>query len=325
MKSLSLQSAHFLYLEKSYQEWLQTIGFADPTVNNWPAHVHELLHYLESRGVQHITTVSHLQVQDFIFHIKYRKNHSRPGALSSSSINTIINAINSFARYLNSTGKYVLDLTLERAENDQEVPVVLSVQEIKALYEATFCASRENPVAMGQRDRAMITIFYGCGLRKMEGTMLNLSDVDLQKNRVFVRKGKGNKQRYVPIAEKHAEDLRAYIQEGRDWFLYEHYAKRYTDKYVSKKGASNSEALFIGKHGDRMSKFYQRLTILKERAGIEKSFGLHTLRHSIATHLAMSGMGIEEISRFLGHATLDATQIYVHLAHELKQEDNGGI
>lgn len=323
MKSLSLQSAHFLYLEKSYQEWLQTIGYADPTVNNWPAHVHELLFFLEGRGAQHITTVSHLQMQDFIFHIKYRKNHSRAGALSSSSINTIINAINSFAKYLNSTGKYVLDLTLERAEANQEVPVVLSVQEIRELYEATFYASRENPVAMGQRDRAMIAIFYGCGLRKMEGTMLNLSDIDLQNRRVFVRKGKGNKQRYVPIAEKVAEDLKAYMQEGRDWFLYEHYAKRYTDKYASKKRASDNEAFFLGQRGSRMQWYYKRLSVLKERAGIEKPFGLHTLRHSIATHLAMSGMEIEEISRFLGHATLDATQIYVHLVHELKQEDNG--
>lgn len=325
MKTLLLQSSHYLYLEKSYQEWLQTIGYADPTVNNWPSHVHELLYYLEGRGIHHITLVNAHHINDFVFHVKYRSNTARPGALSSSSINTIINAVNSFAKYLNSTGKYVLDLTLERVEDDTPVPVVLTVQEIKQLYEATFQPSRENPVAMGQRDRAIIAIFYGCGLRKMEGTLLDISDIDLNKNLLLVRKGKGNKQRYVPIASKHAEDIRQYLQEGRDWFLYEHYAKRYTDKYPKRKEASDQEAFFIGQHGERMMKFYQRLAHLKEMAGIEKSFGLHTLRHSIATHLSMSGMEIEEISRFLGHATLDSTQIYVHLAHELKNEENEGF
>ncbi|WP_315814173.1 tyrosine-type recombinase/integrase [Paraflavitalea speifideaquila] len=103
---------------------------------------------------------------------------------------------------------------------------------------------------MGQRDRAIIAVFYGCGLRKMEGTMLNLTDIDLQKRLLFVRKGKGNKQRYVPIAARHAEDIRRYLE------------------------------------------------------GIEKQFGLHTLRHSIATHLSLSGIPIEEIARFLGHSSL---------------------
>jgi integrase/recombinase XerD len=62
---------------------------------------------------------------------------------------------------------------------------------------------------MGQRDRALIAVFYGCGLRKMEGTRLNLDDIDLNKKLLFVRNGKGGKQRYVPIASKHAEDIRS--------------------------------------------------------------------------------------------------------------------
>ncbi|WP_315814214.1 tyrosine-type recombinase/integrase [Paraflavitalea speifideaquila] len=74
-----------------------------------------------------------------------------------------------------------------------------------------------------------------------------------------------------------------------------------------------------------MKRFYQRLEYLKEKAGIEKQFGLHTLRHSIATHLFLNGMPIEEIARFLGHSSLDSTQIYVHLAHELKNQKDGSL
>src|SRR5688572_25902914 len=223
MKTLPLKSAHYLYWLQSYEQWLQIIGYAEPTINNWPAHVNELLHYLERRHIHHITLVDNHHINEFIGYIKHRSNTKAPGALSSSSINTIINAVNSFTRYLNSTGKYMLDYAVERAEDDIKMPAVLSIQEVKSLYEATFQPSRENSLAMGQRDRALISVFYGCGLRKMEGTQLNTGDIDLNKKLVFVRKGKGGKQRYVPIASKHAEDIRSYITEGREWFMHEHY------------------------------------------------------------------------------------------------------
>lgn len=323
MKTLSIQSAHYLYWLKSYEQWLQIIGYAEPTINNWPAHVNELLHYLENRHIHHITLVDNHHINEFISYIKHRSNSKAPGALSSSSINTIINAVNSFTRYLNTTGKYVLDYTVERAEEDIKIPVILTIQDIKRLYDATFYPSRENSLAMGQRDRALIAIFYGCGLRKMEGTQLNLDDIDLSKRLLFVRKGKGGKQRYVPIASKHAEDIRSYIAEGREWFLYHHHSPRYTSKYAKRKQASDEDAFFISQRGCRMTDFYKRLDYLKEKAGIEKQFGLHTLRHSIATHLLQSGMPIEEIARFLGHSTLDSTQIYTHLNNDLNSKPDG--
>jgi site-specific recombinase XerD len=325
MKKLILQTSHYEYLLQSYTEWLQTIGYADPTIEKWPVHVRELLHYLERKNILHLTLVNNRHIQDFLQHINHRSNTARPGALSSSSINTIINGINNFAGYLNSTGKYMLDFTTERAIDNIPVPAVLTISEVKALYEATFLPQRENTLAMGQRDRAMIAVFYGCGLRRMEGIQLNCSDMDLGKKLVFVRKGKGNKQRHVPIAIKHAADIRSYLEEGRDWFLYEHYGGQYTHKYAKRKEAPDEGAFFVGQHGKRMKDFYQRLSYLKEQTGIEKQFGLHTLRHSIATHLAISGMSIEEIARFLGHSTLDSTQIYVHLAHELKNNENGKV
>ena len=319
MKTLPLQSFHYQYLEQSFREWLQIIGYADPTVKNSPVHVRELLHYLEGKGIHHITGVRCQDVDDFFHYIQHRANQSRPGALSSSSINTIINAVNSFARYLNNTGKYVLDITPGRAEADTPLQAVLTIQEIKALYEATFLPHREGGAAMGQRDRAMIAVFYGCGLRRLEGIQLNLSDINLSKRMLLVRRGKGNKQRHVPIANQHVEDIRIYVEEGRDWFLYEHYARDYTSKFPQKKQVSDEGALFIGQNGGRMKSFYQRLHYLAEKAGIDKPFSLHTLRHSIATHLLQSGMELEEIAKFLGHGSLVSTQIYTHLAHELNK------
>jgi site-specific recombinase XerD len=319
MKKLTLQSAHYLYLEQSYLEWLEVIGYSPSAIKNWPVHVHELLHYLEGKNIKNITLVSSEHVQWFINYIKYRRNHTRAGALSSSSINGIINAINSFATYLNSTGKYLLDVTPIREENNTSVTTILSIEEVKALYEATFSVHRGDNMAIGQRDRAIIAIFYGCGLRREEGMSLNLADIDLDRKLLFVRKGKGNKQRYVPIAAKHVEDIRTYITEGRDWFLYRHYAEHYNRKYPQRKSIPDEDAFFIGQHGQRMKSFYQRLEYMRDKAGIETHFGLHTLRHSIATHLLQSGMSIEEIARFLGHSSLDSTQIYTHIVNQLKR------
>lgn len=323
MKALSLESAHYLYWLQSYGQWLQIIGYSESAVKNWPTHVRELMHYLESRRVYHVTLIDNLHINQFVGYVKNRVNTTREGALSSSSINVIINAVNSFIRYLNTTGKLLLDYSTERAEEDVPAPVVLSIQEIKRLYDVTFLQHRENSLAMGQRDRALIAIFYGCGLRKMEGTQLNLDDIDLNKKLLFVRKGKGGKQRYVPIASKHAEDIRSYIMEGREWFLHEHYARDYTRKYAKRKEASNDGAFFISQRGCRMTEFYKRLEYLKDKAGIDKQFGLHSLRHSIATHLLQSGMPIEEIARFLGHSTLDSTQIYTHLTNDLNHNPDG--
>ena len=323
MKALPLQTAHYLYWLQSFEQWLQIIGYSESAIKNWPTHVRELMHFLESRHINHINLIDNHHINQFIAHIKQRVNTIQEGALSSSSINSIINAVNCFTRYLNTSGKFILDYTVERAEDDIKLPTVLSIQEIKSLYDATFLPYRENSIAMGQRDRAIIAVFYGCGLRKMEGTALNLEDIDLNKRLVFVRRGKGGKQRYVPIASKHAEDIRSYITEGREWFLHEHYARDYTRKYAKRKQVPDDGAFFISQKGSRLTWFYPRITYLKEKAGIEKRFGLHDLRHSIATHLLQSGMPIEEISRFLGHSSLDSTQIYTHLTSNLNSKPDG--
>lgn len=320
MKSLTLQSSHYRYLEKSYREYLQILGYAEPTVKKWPEHIREFLHWLESINVEHITSVSVHHVNDFTTYIKRRRSQRKNGsALSASHINTILNAVTVFSKFLNSTGKYFLDIRADREQIDAIERIILSVAEIKELYEATFLPHRENTLAIGQRDRAIIAVFYGCGLRRSEGKALNISDVDLENKLLFVRKGKGNKQRYVPIANKHFEDIKSYLTEGREWFLYDHFYNYHNVKHgklYEKKPNVDEEAFFISQFGNRMNEFYQRLEVMKGRAEINKAVTLHGLRHSIATHLLQSGMDIEEIAKFLGHSSLASTQIYTHIVNE---------
>jgi integrase/recombinase XerD len=318
MLSLEIKSSHYNYLLKSFKEYLQTLGYATGTVESWPIHLREFLHYIESNGIISILNIESSHITNFITHIKQRKNRTKNGALSSSSINKIINALNVFIKFINSTAGFLVESSAERAEDNIGERIILTIAEIKQLYEATFLPHRENSIAMGQRDRAIIAIFYGCGLRRSEGKNLNINDIDLNKKLLFVRKGKGNKQRYVPIAAKHVADIKDYLQEGREWFLYNHNANAEWNcgvhgKSLVKKEQANDIAFFVSQNGIRMQEFYQRLAQMKTRAELEKNITLHGLRHSIATHLLQSGMDIEEIAKFLGHSSLASTQLYTHI------------
>lgn len=323
MKHLSLANPSFIYLEHSFKEWLTTIGYADTTIKRWPVYVREFLHYLETKHMTQITQVTPSITYRFIHHIKHRKSTATGTALSNNSINAITNAVNAFANYLNTTDKHTLDISPKLLAQNTLERCVLSKEDIHQLYQATFMPHRENSTAIGQRDRAIIALFYGCGLRKDEGRNLNLFDVDLHKRLVFIRRAKGNKQRYVPIAAKHAQDLQNYIEYGRNWFLQDNATYRSLKKATEPVEVKHStlktdtEAFLINIFGTRLCDYGHILNRLNTQAGLLVNLTTHTLRHSIATHLLQSGMKLEDIAKFLGHASLESTQIYTHLLNPI--------
>ena len=152
----------------------------------------------------------------------------------------------------------------------------------------------------------MLTIFYGCGLRRNEGYHLTIDDINFDKQILHVRKGKANKERLVPINKANLKYLQNYVYDGRTLLL--------KDKRES--------AFFINERGNRLTaqSMSIRLKILQQRTEDitlqEKNVRLHVLRHSIATHLLANGMPLENISRFLGHNSLESTQVYTHLINQ---------
>jgi site-specific recombinase XerD len=176
----------------------------------------------------------------------------------------------------------------------RNIKTIFSKEEIKALQMA--CGSD----VLGMRDKAMISIYYGCGLRRNEGLNLDVNDILFNKNLVYVRKGKNYKERYVPMTEGVKEELQNYVDYARAVLM-----------------KSPVKALFLTVRGNRLGSnaMADRLQILKDKAEINKEAGLHALRHSIATHLLQSGMELDKIKRFLGHSSLESTQIYTHLKH----------
>ncbi len=104
MLSLEIKSTHYNYLLKSFKEYLQTLGYATGTVQSWPIHLREFLHYLEKNSITSVLSIESSHINEFIKHIKQRTNNRNKGtALSSSSINKIINAVNVFIKFINST------------------------------------------------------------------------------------------------------------------------------------------------------------------------------------------------------------------------------
>ncbi len=308
MKSLPLQNPSFRFLEQSFKEWLDIQGFADTTVYNLPTHIRELLHYLESQGINHIRELDIKHINAHYEKLKERHNQRRSGGLSNGHLNKHVQALRKFTDYLRKVGRINLPALKLGNEEENHKIIFLTEEEIGLLFEAT--KQRPNTsnlpesilLALQARDRAMIAIFYGCGLRRNEGVQLNLSDINFDKSVLHVRKAKNYKERFVPISKNNLKYLTEYIYDHRPQL-----------------SLSSIDALFLGRNGFRMQgqSLMARLKSLQQKTEdltlLEKEIGLHTLRHSIATHFLQAGMKLESISRFLGHGSLESTQIYTHL------------
>jgi integrase/recombinase XerD len=310
MKKLKLKSEAFQYIEKSFKEWLDVLGYASHTIYNLPNYVRELLSWLETeKNITQIQQITTPLIREHYQYLKHRKNQTRGGSLSNNALNKHLQAFYKFMEYLRQSGRLDLPyLEIRREEKDAKPIEVLTVDEIKALFKATETETASPKwEAIAARDKAMLVIFYSCGLRRNEGYHLDLSDINWGRQLIHVRKGKNYKERFVPLNKTNLKILENYVFDYRPFFS----------------NAKELNAFFISVKGYRMDaqSMSIRLKILRQQTDDitlqQKEFSLHTLRHSIATHLLSAGMSLEKISRFLGHSSLESTQIYTHL---IKQE-----
>jgi len=285
-------------LIESFEKWLKTLGYADSTVYASVRYVNDFFFYLKPSGITHPEAIQPETLTNYHKHLQERKNKRFSRGLSDNYITSNINAIKRFSRYLQETGKPFFEVAIKTKPDKGTAKTILTQNETKALYK-----SCDNDI-LGIRDRAILSIYYGCGLRRSEGINLDISDILLKEKRVYVRKGKNYKERYVPMTEAVKDDLENYIYVARE-------------KIRSFKN-TKPEALFLSMQVKRLcgNALIRRIHKLAESAGIQKETGLHTLRHSIATHLLQSGMTLEEVKQFLGHSSLESTQIYTHLSAE---------
>lgn len=308
MKRLPIKSAGYELLLAGFAEWLDIQGYSAGVIRYMPSHMREFLHHLEREGCTRIDRLKSEHMRSYHAHITDRANERRGGGLSNNTITKHIQGLGKFMQYLHHRGVQDLpSLGLKPPKVERPPIVVLSVEEIGELFKACEAEEGMGPgsspgEAVRARDRAMLAVYYGCGLRRREGASLRLDDIDLDKRTIKV-KGKGYKERLVPVSKSSAQQVAEWIYDHRPVFL----------------GAEPRDAVFIATNGRPMSggMLYHRLKVVQQQVESAelraKVIGLHTLRHAIATHLHQAGMDLPKIARFLGHSSMDSTQIYTHI------------
>lgn len=295
-------------LTESFRKWMQTLGYAQSTIYASCGFVKDFFKWLLKNEMTTLKDINPATLKGYHNYLQTRKNRRSGGGLTQNTIAANINALKRLSRYLQETGKASIEIDLQLPAAQGQAINVLTQPEIQKLYNACEDSTRLNGEVgqvLGARDKAFLDIYYGCGLRRSEGINLNLEDVLLKEKLVHVRSGKGYKERYVPLTETLKESLANYINTAR--------------KELQESNNSNETAFFLGVTGKRPCGVtaITRIQQLAQAANLDKTIGLHTLRHSIATHLLQSGMGLENVSRFLGHSSLESTQIYTHLKYEV--------
>ncbi|MDO5572199.1 MAG: site-specific tyrosine recombinase XerD [Bacteroidales bacterium] len=215
----------------------------------------------------------------------------------------ILSGIKSFYKFL-MLEEYIstnpTDL-LEGPKLGRKIPDVLSVEEIDMIIRAIDVSTPE-----GQRNRAIIETLYSCGLRVSELTDLGISNIYKREGFIIV-KGKGDKQRMVPIADSAIKEIELYMN--------------YRNSMDIKKGSE--DILFLNRRGGKLTRIMIFYIIKRycEEAGIKKSVSPHTLRHSFATHLLEGGANLRAIQMMLGHEKITTTEIYTHVDSSFIKEE----
>lgn len=275
---------------KSYQSYLKIErGLSANTIESYCFDIEKLMLFLEHNNMD----VSPIKIQEetlqqFIYEVSKEVN--------SRSQARIISGLKSFFSYL-IFEDYRDDNPIELIESPRlgrKLPDTLSIEEIDALINAVDLSSNE-----GERNRAMLETLYGCGLRVSELVELKISDLFFEEGFIKIT-GKGNKQRFVPIAEI----TQKYIE------IYKNEIRRH--QVINK---NDSDVLFLNRRGKKLTRA-MIFTIIKKLAieiNLQKNISPHTFRHSFATHLLENGADLRAIQMMLGHESITTTEIYVHL------------
>lgn len=225
--------------------------------------------------------------------VKYLQNLKKNKISKTSQARKLI-AIKEFHKYLKKEDITDIDVSkqVDSVKKDKKLPTVLSIEEVNKMIE-----SIDTSDPTGIRNRALIEVLYGSGLRVSEACLLKVGDLHIN-NKYISIVGKGNKERIVPIGESGIDALRKYISTARPTFM--------------KTGFSDYVFLsYLGKPLSRQSvfKFIKKLALDNN---IDKEISPHTLRHSFATHLLDNGVDLRYIQEMLGHEDISTTQIYTH-------------
>jgi integrase/recombinase XerD len=273
------------------------------TVSAYKNDLNQFADYLQAEAVRAggtgfaLSTIDRERLGGYFLHLRDR-------GYSAASIARKMAAVRSFFQYLRRKGELASDPTIGigSPEVKKPLPKTAAAEDVRALL--AFTQSRETPE--GLRDHAMLRVLSATGMRVGELVTLNVDDVDLEAGRVRVV-GRGIRERTLPLDAATLASLKAYLERGRVYLV---------------RNSPGQSALVLNQRGQRLTRqgFWLIMKGIVRDAGLPMVITPHTLRHSFATHQIDGGVGLEELRKLLGHASIATTQIYTQIASGQSQD-----
>jgi integrase/recombinase XerD len=283
-------------------EWMLTHGYSADTVRARRIALRRFIGWCAERQLDDPCAITAPILERYQRHLfYYRKADGTPLTLGSQ--HGCLAPLKTFFKWLTREHHIASNPAseLQLPKQPKRLPrTLLAVQDIDAiLHEA------EPTTPAGLRDRAMLELLYATGLRRMEVPALARYDVDLNRRLVFVREGKGRRDRVVPLGERAAAWLEKYLIDARPQLL-----------------AAETDALFVSDYGEAITPAWlaDKVKRYMAFAGIDKPGATHLFRHACATHMLENGADIRYIQEMLGHANLATTEIYTHVSIDKLQK-----
>lgn len=258
------------------------------TLASYSTDVNQYIKYIDTHNdIEDLSDIKREHITSFVGSMK------RKGT-SAKTITRKISAIKSFHEFIKKEHGVKVNVAtdIESMKVEKKLPVYLSMDEIDRLLETL---SETTPLDL--RNKAMLELLYSSGLRITELVDLEISNLHLTMGFIKVR-GKGNKERIIPLGEVARDSIRRYIESGR-----------------TKLEVNPTNVLFLNSRGEKITRvgFWKVLKQLTKAAGIDKEISPHKIRHSFATHLLQNGANLRYVQEMLGHENVSTTQIYTHL------------
>ncbi|MDQ6641243.1 MAG: site-specific tyrosine recombinase XerD [Actinomycetota bacterium] len=282
-------------------------GLADNTLKSYRRDLRRYAGFLLSGGVTELDQVTEATVTEFLMAL--REGDSDHPPLSASSAGRTVVAVRGFHKFAVRDGIALKDPSsgVRPPTPAKRLPKALPLNDVEAILDA----AGEAGTSLAIRDRALLEVLYGTGARISEAVGLDVDDIDLEEGTVLLR-GKGSKERIVPVGSYAREAVASYLTGAR------------TDLTAAgvSTGSTNGGALFLNARGGRLSRQSAWTVIVRaaDRAGVTAEVSPHTLRHSFATHLLEGGADVRVVQELLGHASVTTTQIYTLVTVESLRE-----
>jgi integrase/recombinase XerD len=282
-------------------------GLADNTLKSYRRDLRRYVEHLDAAGIGDLDDVTEQTVAGFLMALREGERDHPP--LSASSAGRTVVAVRGFHRFAVKDGLARTDpsVGVRPPTPAKRLPKALPLADVEAILEAAGSAG----TVLALRDRALLEVLYGTGARISEAVGLDVDDVDLgdpdATGGTVLLRGKGGKERVVPLGRFAREALSAYLVRARPELV---------SASSTTKGAGSTTkgagALFLNARGGRLSRQSAWTVIVRsaERAGVEADVSPHTMRHSFATHLLEGGADVRVVQELLGHASVTTTQVY---------------